>query len=100
MFQGKAVIPPDDNVIVHGNADCLAYLDNGFRHVDIGARWSRITGRVIVRQHQSRSVLLQSPLDQFARVNRRMVDCAAVQDFIGNEPIPLNCSTGSKAMAE
>jgi hypothetical protein len=55
---------------------------------------------MIVRQHKGRGVQLQSTLDQFARVNRRMVDCAAVQDFIGNEPIPLNCSTGSKAMAE
>ena len=40
----------DDDVVVHGNAERSRDRDDGFRHLDVGLRWSRIA-RWMVVQH-------------------------------------------------
>ena len=36
--QAPVAVLADDEVVVHGNPEGLCYLDNGPRHVDVGAR--------------------------------------------------------------
>lgn len=40
---------PDDDVVVHADAQPFARFDDLFRHLDIGARWGRIARRVVVQ---------------------------------------------------
>jgi len=40
----------DDEVVVHGNAQRPRDLDDGPRHVDVGARGSGIAGGMVVQE--------------------------------------------------
>lgn len=40
----------DDDVIMNRDAERLRGFDDCLRHVDIGARWRRVSGRMIVDQ--------------------------------------------------
>ena len=42
-------LAPDDDVVVHGDAQPLARLDDLLRHLDVGARRRRIAGGMIVQ---------------------------------------------------
>jgi hypothetical protein len=41
----------DDDVIVHGNAERSGNVDDGAGHLDIGLRWRRVAGGVIMHQN-------------------------------------------------
>ena len=39
----------DDDVVVHGNAERFRHIDDGLRHLDVGARRRRIARRMVVQ---------------------------------------------------
>lgn len=41
-------VPADDDVVVHGDAERPRRVDDGLRHVDVGARGRGIAGGMIV----------------------------------------------------
>lgn len=41
-------VAPDDDVVVHAYAERLGRVDDHLRHVDVGARRSRIAGGMVV----------------------------------------------------
>ena len=43
-------LAPDDDVVVHGDAQPFARLDDLFRHLDVRARRRRIARRMVVHQ--------------------------------------------------
>jgi hypothetical protein len=44
-------LAPDDEMVVHRDPERLADLHDGLRHVDVGARWRRVAGRMVVEQY-------------------------------------------------
>ena len=94
----------DDHVVVHRDAQHLARADDGFGHFNVGVGWCRVAGRVVVGDYDCARAQLESALDDFARVDRRMVDGALLVQFVGDQWLRLsrnstrNCSQGSNAM--
>ena len=39
----------DNDVVVHRNAERIGDLDDGLRHLDVGARRRRIAGRMVMQ---------------------------------------------------
>jgi hypothetical protein len=48
-LQARMPFLADDDVVMHGNAERLRHRNDLLRHLDVGARWRRIAGRVIVQ---------------------------------------------------
>ena len=44
------IVLADDDVVVHGDAERLRYLDDRPRHLDVGSRGRRIAAGMIVHQ--------------------------------------------------
>jgi hypothetical protein len=40
----------DDDVVMHGDAERGGDIDDRFRHLDIGLRWRRVAGGVVVQE--------------------------------------------------
>lgn len=38
----------DNDMIMHRDVECFGSVDELLGHVDVGARWCRITGRMVV----------------------------------------------------
>lgn len=49
LHAGMTVLA-DNDVIVHGDAERAGDVDDGFGHLDIGAGWRRVAGRMVVHQ--------------------------------------------------
>lgn len=49
-------VAADNDVVMHGDAERLGDVDNLARYIDVGARRSRIAGRMIVQQPWRRVV--------------------------------------------
>src|SRR3954471_15492466 len=83
--EARMAIAADDDVVVDGDAELLACLDDPAGHVDIGHRRSRIAGRVVVHEHDGARGKLERPLDHLARIDGRVVDRALLLHLIGDE---------------
>lgn len=44
---GMAVLP-DNDMIMHRDVECFGSVDELLGHIDVGARWCGITGRMVV----------------------------------------------------
>ncbi len=44
-------VAPDDDVVVHGDAEWGGDVDDRFRHLDVGLRRCRIPGGVVVDEY-------------------------------------------------
>ena len=73
------------------------------RHVDIVVGRGRVAARMVVHQHQRRGPELQRPPHDLARIDRRVVDCAAALHLVGPQHAAIveeqmrNCSMRSRA---
>ena len=67
-------IPTDNEVIMYSNAYCFRGFDDLKRKGDVGAGRRWITRRMIVDENHGRSAEIQSSLDHFADIDRRVVD--------------------------
>lgn len=38
----------DNDMIMHRDVECFGSVDELLGHIDVGARWCRITGRMVV----------------------------------------------------
>jgi hypothetical protein len=54
--QAGMAIPRDNHVVVDGDPKQVANFSNLLGHVDIGAGWRGVAGRVIVHQHAARGM--------------------------------------------
>ena len=72
-------------------------------HIDIGARRFGLAAQVIVNKDHRFGMMPQRDIDHFADIDRRLVDGALRQRFLGNQPFRLSrhsimkCSIGSCA---
>ena len=82
-------LPGDDDVVMHGNSDCRHRIHDLPRHRHIRTRGRGVAGRVVVDQHDRRGAVRQRAGDDFARVDRCMVDCAYPGTFAGDELVLL-----------
>jgi hypothetical protein len=65
-LQAHMPVLADDQVVMHRDPERLRHVDDRLRHLDIGRRWRRIAGRVIVQEPANISKTLI--LDGFAAV--------------------------------
>jgi hypothetical protein len=79
----------DDDVVVHRDAEGLRHLDDLAGHLDVGARRGRIARGMVVHQDDGGGGELQRALDDFARIDRRVIDGADLLDFVGDELVAL-----------
>ena len=79
----------DNDMIMHRDVECFGSVDELLGHIDVGARWCGITGRMVVDQNNGGGGEFQSPFDHFARIDRRVVHRARLLDFIGNQFVLL-----------
>ena len=49
-LQARVPVFADDDVVVHGDAERTRHLDDRPRHLDVGARRRRVSGRMVVHQ--------------------------------------------------
>ena len=76
-------------MIMHGDAERRANLDDRLRHLDVGRRRRRIAGGVVVHQNNRGRREFEGALDDFARIDRRMVDRADLLTLVGNQAVAL-----------
>ena len=79
----------DDDVVVNGDAQRLRRCDDRLGHVDIGARRCRVAGWMVVDQDQCRGGKFERPLDDFTRIDRRMVDRPGLLHLVGDQHVLL-----------
>jgi hypothetical protein len=79
----------DDDVVVHGDAERLRHVDDRLRHLDVGARRSRVARGMVVHQDDRGGGEFERPLDHLARINRRVIDGAGLLQFVGDERVAL-----------
>ena len=77
----------DDDVVVQGQPKHATSLLNLLRHSYVRLRWFWVAGRMIVDQDQGRSIEIQAAPDDFARIDRHMIDGADRDPNIGNQPV-------------
>src|SRR5262245_65690206 len=75
----------DDDVVVHRDAERARDLDQGLRHLDVGARRRRVARRVVVHQDDGGGRKLERALDHLARIDRRVVYGALLLALVGDE---------------
>jgi hypothetical protein len=49
----------DDDVVVHGDAERPGHVDDGLRHLDVGARGRWIAGGMIVHEPTAPAIALR-----------------------------------------
>ena len=79
----------DNDVIVNLNSQFLGRLHDPVRHFYIGAGGGGVARGMIMDENDGTGRKLQSPLDNFARVNRRVIDRAFLLHLIGDEQVLL-----------
>lgn len=85
--QAGRTVSSDDKMIVNLNLEELRGLHNLARHLDVGARRLWIPRRVIVDEDDGCGRNLQSPANNLARVDGRVVDRAMGHKFVAKEPV-------------
>ena len=76
----------DDEVIVQGDADrCRGSRMLG--HRDIGVGWGRVARGMVVHQDDRRGVQFERALHHLARIDRRVVDRAALLALMGDQRV-------------
>ena len=88
-FQAHMAVLADDDVVVHGNAERSCHRDDLLRHLDVGMRRCRIAGRMIVDEDHGCRRKLESPFDDLARIDRRVIDRAGLLHFVGDQLVAL-----------
>jgi hypothetical protein len=58
-LQARMAVLADDDVVVHGDAEGPGHVDDGLRHLDVGARGRRIAGGMIVHQPEAPAIVLR-----------------------------------------
>src|SRR5207244_13250773 len=61
LLQALVSVAPDDDVVMHRDPERSRDLRDLPRHLDVGARWRRIAGRMVVHQNDGRAMILISP---------------------------------------
>ena len=79
----------DDDVVVHGNAERFRHVDDGLRHLDVRAARRWVSRRMIVHQAQRGGGQFERALDDFALIDRRVVDGADLLQFNGDALVAL-----------
>jgi hypothetical protein len=74
---------------VDADAQGPAGLDDLTGHVDVGMGGGGIAAGVVVDQDDVAGRQLKGPAHDLARIDRRMVDRAAVLDFVGDQLVFL-----------
>ena len=77
----------DDDMVVQGQPKHTTSLLDLLRHSDVRLRRLGIARRMIVDEDQGRSIEVQGAPDDFARIDRHMIDSADAKAFVGNEPV-------------
>jgi len=77
----------DDQMVVHGDTDRRRCLDDIAGDSDVGLRWRRVAGRVVVHQDQRRRVQFKRPLDDLARIDRGVIDRAALLPLVFDQRV-------------
>ena len=62
-------------------------MPSGLAHIGSGGRW--IARRVVMREDQGGSAEFERALDHLARIDRGVVDGAALLHFVGDQPVFL-----------
>ena len=68
----------DDQVVVHRDAERLGGIDDVAGDRDVGFRRGRIARGMVVHQDQGGGVEFEGALDDFARIDRGVVDRTAL----------------------
>ena len=76
-------------MVVDGDAQGAAGLDDLAGHVDVGGRWRRVARRMVVYQDHGAGRQLERAAHDLARIDRRVIDGAAVQGLVGDELVFL-----------
>jgi len=82
-------ISANDDVIMDGNAQWRARIDNFAGHVDISTRRRGVTGWVVMQENDRRCRQFQRAFDNFAGVDGRMINRASLLNLVGNQHIFL-----------
>src|SRR5258708_18734419 len=78
-------VPADDDVVMHRDPERLCDLRDLPRHLDVGTRRRRVAGGMVVHQNDGGRGQFQCAFDHFARIDRRMIDCADLLDLVDDE---------------
>ena len=79
----------DDDVVVNDDAERFAGGHDRLGHLDIGARRGRITGRVIVYQHNGCRRQIERPFHHLAHLDRCVVHGALLLHLVGYDLVAL-----------
>lgn len=82
-------VPADDDVVVHRDPQRFCHIDHRAGHLDVGLRRRWIAGGVIVHHDDRGGGELQRALDDFARIDRRVIDGADLLHLIRNQLVAL-----------
>jgi hypothetical protein len=77
----------DHQMVVDHQAHRLGGGDDFLSHVDIGAAWRRVAARVVMHQDDRRRAEVERALDDFTRIYRSMVHCAALLHLVGDQRV-------------
>ena len=81
--------PPDHQMVVHGNAQCLGGGGDLAGHGNVGLGRCGIAGWMVVHKDQGRGRQFQRALDDFARIDRGVIDRAFGPEFVPKQDVLL-----------
>src|SRR5882757_8217868 len=76
--QADVAVAPDDQMVVQDHAECRRGFFDVLGYSDVGLGRGRVAGGVVVQQDQRRGAEIERALDDLARVDRGVVDRAAL----------------------
>src|SRR5713226_10048455 len=79
----------DYYLVVNRNADGMERLRHRAGHVDIGLGRRRVAGGVVVHHDDRRGAERERTLHHLARIDRRVIDGAAMLRLVGDERVLL-----------
>jgi hypothetical protein len=82
-LQTRMPVLPDDDVIVHRDAEGPCHAHDLLRHRNICLRRRRIAARMIVHQNDGRRAQLERALDHLARIDRGVINGALLPQLVG-----------------
>ena len=75
-------IAPNDQMVVQDHAECGGGFLDVLGYGDVGLGRGRVAGGMVVQQNQCRGAEIERTLDDLARVDRCVVDRAALLALI------------------
>ena len=78
-------VAANNDVVMQHHTERLGDVGNFACHFDIGLRWRGVARGVIMHKDQRRCIELKRSAHHFARIDRRMINRAALLDLIGNQ---------------